>query len=444
MVWGALRNHSLKRCLPRSCLAASKCARNFSRTSRVERNRFVSDINFSENNVGKKVVVGISGGVDSSTSAYLLKQAGYEVIGMHMKNWDVTDELGMEECPAEAEYKDVEKVCNFLDIPVYRVNFVKQYWQDVFTPLVEGYENGLTPNPDVLCNQKIKFDAFLKKAKEIGADYVATGHYVRTVSEVDGESFANENHLRLVCGVDKKKDQSYFLSFVNRDSLKNVLFPLGNMHKSEVRKIAAEARLPTADKKDSYGICFIGKRNFRDFIDRYTFPKPGYFRNVENINEILGCHDSSVFYTIGQKAKISGAQHKWFVCDKDYFTNDIIVAKGGDHPSLYCDQIVMKTSNFYWVDNNKPPVALIKRNGEMVGSCRIRYRQSLTPCKFWLNGDNLHVRFDSPQYAATPGQICALYCSDGFECYGGGVIEGRGESYYEMGIELMPGEHLKK
>ena len=398
---------------------------------------------YNENYRSKTVVVGISGGVDSSTSAYLLKEAGYNVIGLYMKNWDASDEHGIEECPAESDFKDVKLVCDYLNVPVHRVNFVKEYWQEVFTPFIEGYENGLTPNPDVLCNKQIKFNKFLDKAKELGADYVATGHYVRTIDEYDENSSTKEKRIKLLCGLDPGKDQSYFLSFVNTNALRNVLFPVGNMHKEDVRKIAKEAGLPTADKKDSYGICFIGKRDFRDFIDGYIHRKPGYFRNVENINEIVGTHESCVFYTIGQQSKISGAQQKWYVCDKDYFTNDVIVAKGRNHPSLYCNYVKLNTTNFHWVNNNKPPSKLVNYDydnddgGEMKGMCRIRHRQSLTSCTFKLKGAELIVYFDSPQYAATPGQVCALYCTDGIECYGGGIIEEKGESYYEMGYSEM-------
>eukprot|EP00943_MAST-04B_sp_MAST-4B-sp1_P008663 g8663.t1 len=396
-------------------------------------------LKFNENNANKTVVVGMSGGVDSSTSAYLLKEAGYNVIGLYMKNWDATDEYGVDQCPAESEFIDVESVCNYLNIPVHRVNFVKEYWQEVFTPFIDGYENGLTPNPDVLCNKQIKFNKFLHKAKELGADYVATGHYVRTAYEYDNNSATNEKRIKLLSALDQTKDQSYFLSFVNADALQNVIFPVGNMYKEDVRKIAKEAGLPTADKKDSYGICFIGKRDFRDFIDGYITRKPGYFRNVENINEIVGTHESCVFYTIGQQSRISGAKHKWYVCDKDYFTNAVIVANSRNHPSLYCDSVILKACNFHWVDNNKPPSKLSGFNGdgEMEGTCRIRHRQLMTPCRFKLSGDDLIVKFESPQYAATPGQICALYCTDGIECYGGGIIEEKGETYYEMGHTEM-------
>ena len=278
-----------------------------------------------------KVVVGMSGGVDSSVAAILLKKMGYEVIGLFMRNWDSTinnDFLGNPNdlndiCPQEKDYNDALKVCEKLNIPLKRVNFVKEYWDYVFTYFLDELKKGRTPNPDIMCNKYIKFDMFAKEAFKLGADFIATGHYARLI---DG---------KLYKGLDKNKDQSYFLSQVSRKQLEKVLFPVGEMEKSEVRKIAHEYGLITADKKDSTGICFIGERNFKHFLENYLPNNPGDIVNIDT-NEVLGKHNGLMYYTIGQRRglNIGGTKDRLFVCKKDLKKNILYVAMGDENKYL--------------------------------------------------------------------------------------------------------------
>ena len=338
----------------------------------------------------KRVVVGMSGGVDSSVTAHLLKEQGYEVIGLFMRNWEDQDGA----CPAEIDEEDVAQVCHKLDIPFYTVNFTKEYWDLVFTEFLEGLKSGITPNPDILCNQKIKFDHFYKKARDLGADYLATGHYARTNAEGD-----------LLRAADQNKDQTYFLYTVKQEVLKNVLFPLGDLQKSEVREIARRANLPVAEKKDSTGICFIGKRAFRSFIADYLPMKSG---NIVDLNgTVMGKHEGAFFYTIGQRKGlgIGGPGEPWFVIDKDIKKNHVIVAQGHDHPALFSTALTF--SNPCW--NGKVP----PKNC----TAKVRYRTPDIPCTFIKN----QALFDPPVWAATPGQSIVFY--DGEKCLGGGIIE---------------------
>lgn len=345
----------------------------------------------------KKVVVGISGGVDSSVSAHLLKEKGYQVIGLFMKNWEETDAGG--NCTATSDYEDAARVCEILDIPLYSINFVKEYWDRVFHHFLEELKKGHTPNPDILCNREIKFDAFYQKAKDLGADFLATGHYCRT------------KEGKLLKGLDPSKDQTYFLHAINGSVLRNVLFPIGELPKSEVREIAKRLGLPTHDKKDSTGICFIGKRNFKPFIQQYIPYHPGQFENTQG--KVIGNHDGAAYYTIGQRKGLGlgGPGDAWFVVGKDIKRNVVIVEQGSDHPALYAGGLTADQ------------LTLIRQK-ELPTRCsaKIRYRSEDQPCTVELLDDSrVEVRFDSPQRAITPRQSVVFY--DGDECLGGAFIE---------------------
>ncbi len=349
------------------------------------------------------VVVGMSGGVDSSVSALLLKQQGYKVIGLFMKNWEEKDENGV--CRSAFDYQDVEKVCDQIDIPYYSVNFVQEYWDNVFTQFLADFKRGWTPNPDILCNREIKFKVFLKKALELGADYLATGHYCQNIP-FDGQPC-------LVKGVDANKDQTYFLYTLNRDILNKVLFPIGNLKKPEVRKIAREYGLATSEKKDSTGICFIGKRDFRTFLSQYLAIQHGNFENLNG--DVVGRHMGSAYYTLGQRKglAIGGPGEAWFVIQKDVSRNVVIVAQGTDHPALYSNKLI--ATDISWVAGAAP--------AELPYRChaKVRYRQEDEPCVIEkIENDQLRVFFPNPQRAVTPGQSIVFY--DGQICLGGAII----------------------
>jgi len=354
-------------------------------------------------NEKKRVVVGMSGGVDSSVTALLLKEQGYDVIGVFMKNWDDTDESGF--CSATEDYEDVVKVANQIGIPYYTVNFEKEYWNKVFTYFLEEYKSGRTPNPDIMCNKEIKFKAFLDYALQIGADYVATGHY----AQIDRSS----GKAKLLKGLDANKDQSYFLSQLSSDVLDKVMFPLGDIDKSEVREIAKNNNLATATKKDSTGICFIGERNFKDFLSDYLPAQPG---NMETLTgEVKGKHDGLMYHTLGQRhgLGIGGPGEPWFVVGKNVKENILYVEQGYYHEALYSDALVATEMN--WV-NGLPK--------EKTFSCyaKFRYRQEDTKVQVTvLDDDSVRVEFEEPQRAITPGQALVLY--DGRICMGGGTID---------------------
>lgn len=350
-------------------------------------------------NLKKTVVVGMSGGVDSSVTALLLKQQGYQVIGMFMKNWE---EEG--HCPAAQDYEDVVAVCHHLDIPYYTVNFSKPYWDLVFTPCLEEYKLGLTPNPDILCNREIKFHVFLEKALEIGADYLATGHYAQVIPHQEGPYLGR--------GIDPDKDQSYFLYTLKSSILEKVLFPLGDLTKKEVRSFAEEYGLPNAKKRDSTGICFIGKRDFKDFLSGYIQKEPGNFETSSG--KIVGRHDGLPYYTIGQRRGlgIGGPGEAWFVVGKDPQRNVILVEQGDDHPALYHQHLLASQAS--WVA--KPPLFPIQC------SAKIRYRSADVLCQILgYEGDMLKVVFETPQKAITPKQSIVFYHER--ICLGGAIIE---------------------
>ncbi|WP_435924527.1 tRNA 2-thiouridine(34) synthase MnmA [Paenibacillus sp. DYY-L-2] len=355
-----------------------------------------------------RVVVGMSGGVDSSVTALLLKQQGYDVIGIFMKNWDDTDEFGY--CTAEADAEDVRRVCEQIDIPYYTVNFEKEYYDKVFSYFLDEYKRGRTPNPDVMCNREIKFGEFLNKALDLGADYVATGHYARVVEE-DGA-------FKLLRGVDGNKDQTYFLNALNQEQLSKAMFPIGHLPKPEVRRIAEEAGLYTAKKKDSTGVCFIGERNFREFLSHYLPAKSGEMVDIVT-GEVKGRHDGLMYYTLGQRQGLgiggSGSGEPWFVAEKDLESNILYVVQGDKHPSLYSTGLT--ASGINWIAGaDKLP------NDPFKCTAKFRYRQpdqgvTVTP----QPDGTLFVQFDEPQKAITPGQAVVFY--DGEVCLGGGIIE---------------------
>ncbi len=351
----------------------------------------------------KTVVVGMSGGVDSSVSAFLLKEQGYRVIGLFMKNWEEADEWG--QCKASKEFEDVVKVSDQLEIPYYSVNFIEEYKNSVFTQFLADIKTGLTPNPDVLCNREIKFKVFLQKAKELGADFLATGHYCRT----DGEG-------HLLKGLDPEKDQSYFLHAITDKALCMTLFPIGHLSKKEVREIARENRLATSEKKDSTGICFIGKRDFKPFLSQYIGLKSGNFETLSG--QVVGQHDGTAFYTIGQRKGmgLGGEGDAWFVVGKDIKKNVVFVERGADHPALFCSTLL--ADQLTWI---KESPQLPFR-----GHAKIRYRQSDQACSI-LSIDNgvAKIAFDEPQRAATPGQSVVFYQGD--FCLGGGIIRETGK-----------------
>ena len=353
-----------------------------------------------------KVVVGMSGGVDSAVSALLLKQQGYDVIGLFMNNWEEKDENGV--CTATEDYEDVKRVCSSLNIPYYSVNFSKQYYDRVFTTFLEEYQKGRTPNPDVLCNREIKFGPFLKYAEMLGADFIATGHYCKVV-EKNGLYYLKK-------AKDKSKDQSYFLNQLNQYQLSKVIFPLADIEKTEVRKIALQNQLENAKKKDSTGICFIGERNFKKFLQSYLPAKKG---NIVDLNgNVVGTHDGVLYYTLGQRRGLNigglkgGNGKSWFVLDKDVKNNLLIVSQGEDE-KLFSSSLI--AVDFNWIPN-------IPEQNEFDCFAKFRYRQPDQEVKVKILDNVVHVFFKEKQRAITPGQYVVLYDSNE-NCLGGGVID---------------------
>ncbi len=344
----------------------------------------------------------MSGGVDSSVAALLLKEQGYDVVGVFMKNWEEEDPNGA--CTAETDWADVREVCDTIGIPYYSVNFAKEYWDRVFSYFLKEYRAGRTPNPDVLCNREIKFRAFLDFAMTLGASKMATGHFVRT----DGNG-------SLLKGLDPNKDQSYFLYMVHAEQLKKSVFPVGGMTKAEVRKIAAAHGLPVSDKKDSTGVCFIGERNFKKFLSEYLPAQPGDM--VAPDGEVVGRHDGLMYYTLGQRRGLGiggrGDGRSWFVIGKDLQNNRLLVAQGEDHPMLYSTRC--RAEDVTWI--GEAPV----REGETLRcTAKFRYRQPDQPAEVTLQDGQLMIRALTPQRAVTPGQSAVLYNGD--NCLGGGIV----------------------
>ena len=347
-----------------------------------------------------RVVVGMSGGVDSAVSALLLKRAGYDVVGVFMKNWEEKDEDGV--CTSENDWKDVQNVCDKIDIPYYSVNFAKEYWDRVFTLFLNEYKAGRTPNPDVLCNREIKFKAFLDFAMQLGAEKIATGHFVQT---------NDAGHL--LKGIDPYKEQSYFLYMLHQHQLKKAIFPVGGMTKQQVREIAVQEGLAVARKKDSTGICFIGERQFKPFLSQYLPAQPGDM--VTPDGEVVGRHDGLMFYTLGQRRGLGiggrGDGRSFFVVDKDLKKNQLIVVQGEDHPLLYCKSA--RIEQLTWI-NEAAEV------GKEYG-VKTRYRQPDQKAVLTeMTDDGAIVSFADEQRAVTPGQSLVIY--DGERCIGGGII----------------------
>jgi len=360
----------------------------------------------------KKVVIGMSGGVDSSVAAWLLKQQGYEVIGLFMKNWEDDDDD--EYCSTRQDWLDAASVADVIGVDIDAVNFASEYKDRVFAEFLREYQAGRTPNPDVLCNAEIKFKAFLDHAMTLGADLIATGHYARVRESADAGRF------ELLKAVDASKDQSYFLHRLNQAQLATTLFPLGDMHKTEVRKIAAELKLPNAQKKDSTGICFIGERPFREFLNRYLSFQPGPMKTPEG--QLMGQHVGLSFYTLGQRKGIGiggtksltnseGNHGAWYVARKDVASNTLYVVQGHDHPWLLSARLSADQAS--WVAGSPPPDGAF--------SAKTRYRQADMACIHQsLPDGGFALQFEQAQWAVTPGQSAVLY--DGDICLGGGII----------------------
>lgn len=417
----------------------------------------------------RRVAVAMSGGVDSSVAAYLLqKQENYDVVGLHMRNWEAADEDddSHQQACDEQDTHDAQAVCRALNIPLHHASFVAEYWTQVFEPFVQGIAQGRTPNPDVGCNAHVKFGAMKAYAQEkLGIEWIATGHYARlwnrtstNIPSCVEESLDNDmmdwlslwgSCPLLLAGADRTKDQSYFLAGVNGQAFENVVFPLGDLYKKSdtnnnknlsVRDIAQEAQLPTARKRESMGICMVGKRDFGNFIHQYLPepPRPGVFIDVDT-GEIVGQHEGSLLYTIGQGAKISGASQRWFVVGQGNEDAELFVCAGTHHPALYSNSLVLQ--NIHWIGGDVPPP--LRSTGRMRAMCRVRHLQPLVPCEIRSNTNNgWTMHFDRPVRAITPGQLAALYVGeDGLVCLGGGAIWHRGESYHELGLDLPPELH---
>ncbi|MCR5295918.1 MAG: tRNA 2-thiouridine(34) synthase MnmA [Clostridiales bacterium] len=352
--------------------------------------------------MSERIVVGMSGGVDSSVAALLLKEQGYDVVGVFMKNWDEKDPNGV--CTSEEDWRDVRDVCDRIGIPYYSVNFEKEYWDRVFSYFLKEYRAGRTPNPDVLCNREIKFRAFLDFAMNLGAARMATGHFVRT----DGEG-------RLLKGTDPNKDQSYFLYMVHREQLRKSMFPVGGMTKAEVRAVAEKHGLPVSQKKDSTGVCFIGERNFKKFLSEYLPAQPGDM--VDPDGKVVGRHDGLMYYTLGQRRGLGiggcGDGRSWFVIGKDLAGNRLLVAQGEDHPMLY--STLSRAEDVTWVGD-----APLREGETLRCAVKYRYRQPDQEAEVTLRDGELMIRSLAPQRAVTPGQSAVLY--DGEECLGGAIV----------------------
>ena len=350
-----------------------------------------------------RIVVGMSGGVDSSVAALLLKKQGYDVIGVFMKNWEEEDENGV--CTAETDWRDVRDVCDLIGIPYYSVNFAREYWDRVFSYFLKEYQAGRTPNPDVLCNREIKFRAFLDFAMKLGAEKMATGHFVRT-----------DEAGNLLRGVDPNKDQSYFLYMVHREQLRKSVFPVGGLTKVQVREIAEAHHLPVSRKKDSTGVCFIGERKFKQFLSTYLPAQPGEMISTDGT--VVGRHDGLMYYTLGQRRGLGiggrGDGRSWFVIGKDLERNRLLVAQGEDHPMLY--STLCRAEDVTWVGEAPAEIGQPFRC-----TAKYRYRQPDQPVEIIRDTEStLQIRSLIPQRAVTPGQSAVLYAQD--RCLGGGIV----------------------
>lgn len=359
-------------------------------------------------NAKKKVIIGMSGGVDSSVSAFILQQQGYQVEGLFMKNWEEDDDTDY--CTAAADLADAQAVADKLGMKLHKINFAAEYWDNVFEHFLSEYKAGRTPNPDILCNKEIKFKAFLEYAAEdLGADYIATGHYVRRSGD--------DNNAQLLRGLDANKDQSYFLYTLSHKQVGQSLFPVGDIEKPIVRQIAEDLGLATAKKKDSTGICFIGERKFKDFLARYLPAQPGEIRTVDG--KVVGRHDGLMYHTLGQRkglgiGGVKGlSEDPFYVVEKDLINNVLVVAQGHDNSALLSSGLI--ATQLHWVDRQP-----IRENVRC--TVKTRYRQTDIACEIQpMDDDTIRVIFDEPQIAVTPGQSAVFY--QGEVCLGGGVIE---------------------
>lgn len=356
-----------------------------------------------------RVVVGMSGGVDSSVSALLLKEQGYDVVGVFMKNWDDTDDSGV--CTATEDFEDVKRVADKIGIPYYSINFEKEYWNKVFEYFLSEYKRGRTPNPDIMCNKEIKFKSFLDFAMKLDADYIAMGHYAKTVTDKNGV-------VHMMRPKDGNKDQTYFLSQVTQEQLKKAIFPLADLSKPQVRMIAEQAGLATAKKKDSTGICFIGERNFKNFLSEFLPAMGGNI--VTSDGRIVGKHSGLMYYTIGQRSGLGlgGNQSScapWFVVGKNLQKNELIVEQGYDSELLYASSLDASEVSFF--------TGLPSNDTTIHCTAKFRYRQPDVAVTVNYNKDNntVHVEFDELARAVTPGQAIVFY--DGEECLGGAIID---------------------
>jgi len=365
-----------------------------------------TESNTNKLNTPRKVIIGLSGGVDSSVAALLLKKQGYMLQGIFMKNWEEDDD---EYCSAEEDLQDASKVAELLEIPLLTRNFSSEYWETVFQYFLDEYKKGRTPNPDILCNKEIKFKTFLEHAIELGAEFIATGHYARC-EQRDGK-------FRLLKALDHNKDQTYFLHQLDQYQLSKTIFPLGDISKPEVRNIAEEFNFENFAKKDSTGICFIGERKFKEFLSQYIPAKPGDIKTISG--QVIGKHDGLMYYTLGQRQGLGiggssqGDGQPWYVVDKDLENNILIVAQGHDHPALFSN--ALRATNIHWIADQ--PTSLPFRC-----FAKTRYRQADQACTIVkLDANCCTVEFDVAQRAVTPGQSVVFYTND--ECLGGAIID---------------------
>ncbi|XP_071804072.1 mitochondrial tRNA-specific 2-thiouridylase 1-like [Asterias amurensis] len=387
----------------------------------------------------KHIVCAMSGGVDSSVAALLLKSRGFRVTGLFMRNWDALDETGV--CTADKDEEDVQFVCDKLNIPFHHVNFVKEYWHDVFSEMLKQYQGGVTPNPDILCNKFIKFDRLLQYSREtLGGDALATGHYARTDAgeQILEDGWHSKPHsVKLLQAADSVKDQTFFLSQISQHALQRTLFPIGDLTKAVVKEMAARAGLQRIVKrKESMGICFIGTRKFNNFIQEYVEPRSGNFVSLED-NRVVGKHKGQFLYTVGQKAKISGMKEKWYIVDKNPLSNEVIVAPNTNHPALFCE--TMFTSPVHWI--HEAPRQLLQ---DQMLDCDFRFQNTdpLVRCTLTLSSmGSVIVSLSQPLRAITPGQYAVFYLGE--ECLGGAIILKPGPSLHILNRKNYKTEELR-
>lgn len=373
----------------------------------------------------KNVVVGISGGVDSAVTALLLKNKGFNVTGIFMKNWDIRDETG--KCAVEKDYEDARWICNKLKIPLIQIDFVKEYWNEVFSDLIEKYQTGYTPNPDILCNKNIKFNKFFDVAfNRFQADAIATGHYANTSFGPYLENYKEDTNVHLLQAHDNSKDQTFFLNQIPQQTLRRCMFPLGNYLKNHVKTIAKEAGLhKIAQKKESMGICFVGKREFQDFISEYIDDKPGEHVDLDS-GLSIGKHNGIHKLTIGQRCRIGGGSKAYYVFNKDQNTNTILAVDSTIHPALYTDFLI--TRDVHWISEEPRE---LRCSGVLNCDFRFQHRNPLISCNVYKISDNrLFIRLSVPLRAITKGQYAVLY--SGEECLGGSMISYSGPSYFAL------------